>query len=237
MSFHSEKRNGSRAPSYTFSPKISQIPEAPSPTLPPNIHPTTFCAIGPHACDLDILSRLHTQTMRAMGRDISREEFYLRMEGRPARSLASISPNVNLSPNSYSSISINTKPTSEYRVSGKGKMENNMNSSRNDNLKSGNGNGSGNNTMDAMEPDKKFREFVARCVGITPRALFMGVGATERADRKVGRGPGLTAKEEEEKGVYERVDWGDGISEFDAWVDMVCKEVLAMRRRLDASRG
>lgn len=71
----------------------------------------------------------------------------------------------------------------------------------------------GGSVLEAIEPDKKFREFVARCVGITPRALFMGVGATERADRKVGRGSGLTIKEEEEKGVYERVDWGDGISE------------------------
>ncbi|KAG4035326.1 hypothetical protein MFRU_001g00970 [Monilinia fructicola] len=228
MSFHSEKRNASRGPSYTFSPKIAQIPEVPSPILPPNIHPTTFCAIGPHACDLDILSRLHTQTVRAMGRDVSREEFYLRMEGRPARSLTPISPNSNLNPYSSS----NTKHNPEYRSpSGKGRMGNSIVGPKNDNLRSGI------SSLEAIEPDQKFREFVAGCVGITPRALFMGVGATERADRKVGRGAGLTAKEEEEKGVYERVDWGDGISEYDAWVDMVCKEVLAMRRRLDASRG
>ncbi|KAF7900944.1 hypothetical protein EAF00_003165 [Botryotinia globosa] len=227
MSFSSEKRNGSRASSYTFSPKIPQIPEAPSPVLPPNIHPTTFCAIGPHACDLDILSRLHAQTVRAMGRDISREEFYLRMEGRPARSLAPLSPNPNLNPFSSS----NTKINPEYQTSGKCRMESGTTVSRDNSVRSGV------SAMEAIEPDQKFREFVARCVGITPRALFMGVGATERADRKVGRGPGLTAKEEEEKGVYEKVDWGDGIPEFDAWVDMVCKEVLAMRRRLDASRG
>ncbi|KAF7886905.1 uncharacterized protein EAF02_003552 [Botrytis sinoallii] len=227
MSFNSDKRNGSRASSYTFSPKISQIAEAPSPVLPPNIHPTTFCAIGPNACDLDILSRLHAQTVRAMGRDISHEEFYLRMEGRPARSLAPLSPSPNINPFSSS----NTKINPEYQTSGKCRMESGTTESRTNNLRSGI------SAMEAIEPDQKFREFVARCVGITPRALFMGVGATERADRKVGRGPGLTAKEEEEKGVYEKVDWGDGILEFDAWVDMVCKEVLAMRRRLDASRG
>ncbi|KAF7872605.1 hypothetical protein EAF04_003523 [Stromatinia cepivora] len=227
MSFTSEKRNGSRATSYTFSPKIAQIPEAPSPILPPNIHPTTFCAIGAHACDLDILSRLHTQTVRAMGRDISRDEFYLRMEGRPARGLTPISPNPSI--NQFSSS--NTKLNPGYPASGNPRMGNSQIGLRSDSLKSGA------SSMEAIEPDKKFREFVARCVGITPQALFMGVGATERADRKIGRGPGLTAKEEEERGVYERVEWGDGISEFDAWVDMVCKEVLAMRRRLDASRG
>ncbi|KAJ8071652.1 hypothetical protein OCU04_001973 [Sclerotinia nivalis] len=227
MSFTSEKRNGSRATSYTFSPKISQIPEAPSPILPPNIHPTTFCAIGAHACDLDILSRLHTQTVRAMGRDISRDEFYLCMEGRPARGLTPISPNPSV--NQFSSS--NTKLTPEHLISGKSRIGSSQIGLRSDSLKSGT------SATEAIEPDKKFREFVARCVGITPQALFMGVGATERADRKIGRGPGLTAKEEEEKGVYEKVDWGDGISEFDAWVDMVCKEVLAMRRRLDASRG
>ncbi|TEY69507.1 hypothetical protein BOTCAL_0115g00270 [Botryotinia calthae] len=227
MSFASEKRNASRASSYTFSPKVSQIPEAPSPVLPPNIHPTTFCAIGAHACDLDILSRLHTQTVRAMGRDVSREEFYLRMEGRPARSLIPISPNPSINPFSSS----NTKINPGYQTSGKSGTEGSGAGSRNNSLRSGV------SAMEEIEPDQKFREFVARCVGITPRALFMGVGATERADRKVGRGPGLTAKEEEEKGVYEKVDWGDGISEFDAWVDMVCKEVLAMRRRLDAVRG
>ncbi|KAI9645451.1 hypothetical protein NHQ30_006190 [Ciborinia camelliae] len=204
MSFHSEKRNGSRTPSYTFSPKIAQIPEAPSPILPPNIHPTTFCAIGAHACDLDILSRLHTQTVRAMGRDISREEFYLRMEGRPARSLTPISANATLNPYSTS----NTKLNPEYRTSGKARMGSSMNGSRSDSLRAGT------SAMEAIEPDRKFREFVARCVGITPRALFMGVGATERADRKIGRGAGLTPKEEEEKGVYEKVDWGDGICEY-----------------------
>ncbi|QSZ33787.1 hypothetical protein DSL72_005359 [Monilinia vaccinii-corymbosi] len=204
MSFHSEKRNGSRGPSYTFSPKIAQIPEAPTPILPPNIHPTTFCAIGLHACDLDILSRLHTQTVRAMGRDISREEFYLRMEGRPARSLTPISPNSSLNPYSSSS----TKYNPGYRPSsGKERMGHGMMGPRSDGVRGGV------SSLEATEPDQKFREFVARCVGITPRALFMGVGATERADRKVGRGAGLTAKEEEERGVYERVDWGDGVSE------------------------
>ncbi|KAF7900293.1 uncharacterized protein EAF01_007595 [Botrytis porri] len=232
MSFNPDKRNGSRASSYTFSPKISQIPEAPSPVLPPNIHPTTFCAIGPLACDLDIISRLHIQIVRATGRDISREEFYLRMEGRPARSPAPLSPNPNNNPFSSS----NTKINPEYQTSGKCRMESGTTVSGTTASRS-DGQRSGVSAMDAREPDQSFREFVARCVGITPRALFMGVGATERADRKVGRGPGLTPKEEEEKGVYEKVDWGDGISEFDAWVDMVCKEVLAMRRRLDASRG
>lgn len=230
MSFTSEKRNASRTTSYTFSPKISQIPEAPSPILPPNIHPTTFCAIGAHACDLDILSRLHTQTVRAMGRDISRDEFYLRMEGRPARGLAPISPNPSINQLS----SPNSKHTAEHLTSGKSRIGSSLIGFGSDSFKSGT---SGTSAMEAIEPDKKFREFVARCVGITPQALFMGVGATERADRKIGRGPGFTAKEEEEKGVYERVDWGDGISEYDVWVDMVCKEVLAMRRRLDASRG
>lgn len=140
-----------------------------------------------------------------MGRDVSREEFYLRMEGRPARSLTPISPNSNLNPYSSS----NTKHNPEYRSpSGKGRMGNSIVGPKNDNLRSGI------SSLEAIEPDQKFREFVAGCVGITPRALFMGVGATERADRKVGRGAGLTAKEEEEKGVYERVDWGDGISEY-----------------------
>ncbi|KAF7956571.1 hypothetical protein EAE96_003905 [Botrytis aclada] len=230
MSFNSDKRNGSRASSYNFSPKVSQIPEVPSPVLPPNIHPTTFCAIGPLACDLDILSRLHTQIVKVMGRDISREEFYLRMEGRPARCPAPLSPNPSNNPFSSS----NTKINPGYQTFEKCRMESGTTAaaSRDSSLRSG-----GVSAVEAIAPDQQFREFVARKVGITPRALFMGVGATERADRKVGRGPGLTAKEEEEKGVYEKVDWGDGIPEFDAWVDMVCKDVLAMRRRLDASRG
>lgn len=139
-----------------------------------------------------------------MGRDISREEFYLRMEGRPARSFAPLSPNPNINPFSSS----NTKINPEYQTSGKCRMESGTTVSRDNSVRSGV------SAMEAIEPDQKFREFVARCVGITPRALFMGVGATERADRKVGRGPGLTAKEEEEKGVYEKVDWGDGIPEY-----------------------
>ncbi|KAM3066279.1 hypothetical protein ACMFMF_010243 [Clarireedia jacksonii] len=177
MSFHTERRATSRAPSYS---------KAESPLLPPNLHATTLCAIGPHAMDHEILSRLHMATVRAMGRDFSREEFYLRIEGRPA----------NFSPPS-SPHNIKAGQFGARAWVGKNDM-----GVRADSLSMG----TGMREIEVIEPDKKFREFVARCVGIMPRMLWLrGQSGELRMNAK-----GLV-DEVEGKGWWEKVEWGEGV--------------------------